>query len=104
MKTRIDLPSVKPGMRLSEAVRDDADRVLVPDGTVLTESLLLSLQRREVAALWVDLEVEEDPAQREARRVGISRSIAVHFRQAGDGLGTRILRDAILAFRMGRSE
>lgn len=54
MKSRISTETALPGMSLSEAVLDDAGRVLVPDGAVLTESLIHSLLRRGVAALCVD--------------------------------------------------
>ncbi|WP_434516390.1 hypothetical protein AB6Q56_07190 [Dechloromonas sp. ARDL1] len=102
MKSRISTETALPGMSLSEAVLDDAGRVLVPDGAVLTESLIHSLLRRGVAALCVDQAVEEDPAEREIRHARIARSVAVFFRQAGDGAGTVALREAICAFRMER--
>lgn len=104
MKSRVLTEAALPGMCLSEAVRDDAGRVLVPDGAVLTESLIHSLLRRGVPALHVDQAVEEDPAEREIRRALIARSVAVLFRQAGEGAGAMALQDAICAFRLERGE
>lgn len=104
MKARIAMESAVAGMRLAEAVLDDAGRMLVPDGAVLTESLLEGLRRRGVTELSVDRPVEEDPAEREARQARISRSVAISFRHAGDGVGAQALHEAILAFRMERGE
>lgn len=104
MKTRIALQSATPGLRLSDAIVDDAGRVLVPDGAILTDALLHSLQRRGVVELAVDLVDDEDPAVLEARRISVERAVAVHFRQAGEGIGTRALREAIRAFRLERGE
>ena len=104
MKGMIRTEAALPGMCLSEAVVDDSGRVLVPEGAVLTESLIQSLLRRGVSELCVDQATEEDPAEREIRRARIARSVAVYFRQAGDGVGSLALQEAILTFRMGRGE
>lgn len=104
MKTRISVASAIPGMRLAKAVLDDSGRLLVPDGTMLTESLLLGLQRRGVGDLFINQPEEEDPAEREATRARVSRSVAIRFRHAGDGPGSKALQEAILAFRMERGE
>lgn len=104
MKSRISTEAAVRGMRLAEAVLDDAGRVLVPDGALLTESLIHSLVRRGVPELKVDQAVEEDPAEREIRQARIARSVAVFFRQAGDGAGAAALHDAIRAFRLERGE
>lgn len=102
MKSRILTAAAAPGMCLTAAVLDDSGRGLVPEAAVLTESLIRSLLRRGVPELCVDQATAEDPAERDIRRARISRSVAVCFRQAGEGVGTSALREAILAFRMGR--
>lgn len=104
MKGMILTEAALPGMCLSEAVLDDSGRVLVPEAAVLTEALIHSLLRRGVAELCVDQAAEEDPVEREIRRARISSSVAACFRRAGDGVGSKALHEAILAFRMGRGE
>ena len=88
----------RPGMRLAAAIEDDTGRVLVPAGAELTESMLLSLGRRDIAELAIEREVEEDPAALEARRARIEQQLDQLFRLAGDGLESRILRQAIFEF------
>lgn len=94
------IADVQPGMRLAEAVVDETGRLLVPDGCELTESLLLSLARRNIAELKISRDVEESPAVREAHRARIAGELDVLFRQAGDGEETRALYRAVLAFRL----
>jgi hypothetical protein len=101
MKVRevIAIGDARPGMRLAVAVADHAGQVLVPAATELTESLLHSLRRREIAELTVEAEVEEDPAAREARRATARKQVDHLFRGAGDGAATKELYQCLLAFR-----
>lgn len=91
---------VLPGMRLAVAVIDDTGRVLVPAGAELTESMLHSLQRREIAELVVEREVAEDPAASQARRARMEEQLDQLFRKAGDGVETRVLYQTLLDFRL----
>lgn len=95
----LDIAEVQPGMRLAEAVSDDAGRVLVPAAVELTENLLQSLRRRGVAQLHVEREEAIDPVQLAARRAECEARLAHLFRNAGDGAETMALHRAILAFR-----
>jgi hypothetical protein len=96
------IDDVHPGMHLAVAVMDDSGRVLVPLGAELTESMLHGLQRREIAELVIEREVEEDPAACEARRARLEEQLDHLFRKAGDGLETRMLYQAIFDFRLER--
>ncbi|WP_265942594.1 hypothetical protein [Dechloromonas sp. A34] len=96
----IAIDDAQPGMRLAEAVADAMGQVLVPAGSELTESMLQGLRRREIAALTVEREIEEDSAAREARRARVVEQLDQLFRKAGDGAETRQLYQAILDFRL----
>lgn len=88
------------GLRLAAAVLDDGGNVLVPAGVELSESLLQGLQRREVAEVSVEREVEEDPAAQAAYRAKLTAQLDHVFRKAGDGEETRALYQAVLDYRM----
>ena len=94
------LDQVIPGTLLAEPVIDEMGRVLVPSGGELTESMLRSLARREIAELTVVREVEEDAAERETYRLKQTAALDQIFRHAGEGVETRLLYQAILDYRM----
>lgn len=97
---KLPLDQVAPGTLLAEPVIDEMGRVLVPSGSELTESMLRSLARREIAELSVVREVEEDAAEREAYRLKRVAELDLVFRHAGEGVETRLLYQAILDYRM----
>lgn len=99
----IAIGDAEPGMRLAEAVADAMGQVLVPAGSELTETMLQGLQRRDITALRVEREVEEDEAAREARQAMVVEQLDQLFRKAGDGAETRQLYQAILDFRLEQS-
>jgi hypothetical protein len=94
------LEAVQPGMKVAAAVVDDGGRVLVPVGAEVTEAMLAGLARREIVSIKVELEVEEDPAAREAHRAVIVSRLDRIFRKAGDAAETRTLYQAVLTHRM----
>lgn len=102
MKTieRIGIDLAESGMHLAEAVTDDSGRILIPAGAVLTESLLNSLQRRDVAELVIERPVVMDQAARQAMLARVEQRLSRLFRLAGDGAETRILYQAVSDFRM----
>lgn len=55
------LAEVRPGMILSDVVRDERGNVLLSQGVVLTDTLLASLARHGIAALAIHLP-EQDAA------------------------------------------
>lgn len=104
MKIREILPidNVSPGAWLAEAVMDSAGRMLVPAGTELTGQMLDALKRRNIPALLVEREQDEDPAVQEARRHEIEQILSQRFQRAGEGAETRVLYQAVLTFCMER--
>lgn len=95
----LPLEDVMPGVILAAPVLDAGGHVLVPAGAELTESLLASLARRDVATLTITRELQEDPAARAARIALVTASLDRLFRRAGDGEASRALYRAVLAFR-----
>jgi len=102
MKTIASLPldQIQPGMKVAQPLNDDGGRVLVPAGVEVSEGMLASLLRRDVAALTVEIEVEEEPAAREAHRAKLVGQLDHLFRQAGEAPETRLIYQAVLDFRM----
>lgn len=100
IKEHLSINEALPGMLLAEAVTDDSGRVLVPAATELTESMLQGLARRNIVALLIEREVEEDPAAGLARRARIEETLAHRFRKAGDASGTRSLYQAVFDFSL----
>lgn len=100
---RIELMATEtlvPGMVIAEAVVDDSGRVLIPAGVELSDSSIASLTRREIATVMVELTMDEDPVDLEARRIKAKHQLDHLFRQAGDAPETRALYQAIFEFRM----
>lgn len=100
IEQKLPIDQVEPGTELAEPVIDDLGRVLVPSGCELTEAMLRSLARREIAELCVLQEVEEDAAERESYRLKQTAELDQIFRKAGEGAETRVLYQAILDYRM----
>jgi len=102
MKVRALLPldQIVVGMRVAGAVVDAGGHLLVQAGTEISESLLQGLQRRDIAAIEIEQDVLEDPAQLARRRAEISAQLDQRFRKAGEGTETRLLYQAILDYRL----
>ena len=96
------IDEITPGMRLAASAADAGGHVLLPAGTELTESMLQSLRRRDIAELLIEAKIVEDPAVVEARRAGLKKQIEQLFRKAGTEPETMALHQAILDFRMER--
>lgn len=99
-KEKMAIELVESGDRLAEALIDGGGRVLIPAGAELTDSLLDALRRRGVLELLVERLVEVDQAAREAMQARVEQRLSRLFRQAGEGLETRLLFQAIRDFRL----
>ena len=67
---QIPLAAAASGMTLSDAVLDTKGNVLLPKGTLLTDGMLASLLRHQIATVVViggEVSAEEDSAERERR-------------------------------------
>lgn len=98
------LDAVQPGMKVAEAVLDKGGNVLVPADAEVSEAMLAGLARREIEAIKVEREVEEDPAAHEAHATSVAAKLDRLFRQAGVTAETRTLYQAVLHHRMENSQ
>ena len=96
----VAIKDAQPGMRLAMAVMDDRGRVLLPAAALLTDSILQSLQRRNVLQLVIEREETLDPVVLAARQAEIEQQLARLFRKAGEGEATQELHKAILEFQL----
>ena len=87
------------GMVVAQAVLDDTGRVLIPAGLELSDNSIASLVRRDIESVMVELVMEEDPAELEARRLRAKQQLDQLFRNAGNAPETRALYQAILDYR-----
>lgn len=102
MKQRATLPlsELAAGMLVAAPVTDPSGHLLLPVGATISDAILGSLGRHEVAEVCVEMDVVEDPAQHAAREAAVTASVTALFRHAGEGSATKALHDAVLAFRM----
>ena len=98
----VAIKDAQPGMRLAMAVMDDSGRVLLPAAALLTDSILQSLQRRNVLQLVIEREEMLDPVVLAAHQAEIEQQLARLFRKAGEGEATQALHKAILEFQLER--
>jgi hypothetical protein len=99
----IELDDAQLGMTLSQPVLDGKQTVLLPAGTVLTESTLKSLSRRGIdSILVVNGAISEADLRFERERV--EKRMAVLFRKCAAGGISETLSQLILAYRLGEME
>lgn len=91
-----------PGMRLAEAVTDQAGNILMQGGVELSESMLASLRRRDIAQIAIERDVDEDPAKREARLAELRQTLDRRFRKTGESPEAGLLYQAILDFELNK--
>jgi hypothetical protein len=99
----VRLDDVAVGTVLGCDLLNEAGKVLLPEGTVLTESLIESLRRRNVLEIpWTPrepvLSAEELAAATEALRHRVNKL----FRHAGEGEMVNRLRELMFAFQLGK--
>lgn len=85
-----------PGCVLAEPVCDPAGKMLLPAGATLSESVIASLVRRQIAEVVV---VDADPAAVAAARDARRARLDYLFRNAGDNIAAQTLFNAVLAYR-----
>ncbi|MBS0309157.1 MAG: hypothetical protein JSS58_09315 [Proteobacteria bacterium] len=94
------LNEVTPGMTLAEDVLTLRGKLILPQGTVMTEAVLTVLTRYEVTEISVLLSDELATQENEAERQRHRERIAHLFRLHDDGAGD-LLRQQLLRFRVG---
>lgn len=96
---QLEVGAAAVGMVLSEAVFDAHGNVLLPQGVVLDEALLASLQRRGIDWIAVaDNAVCE--AQLQAEKERLLQRLPVLFRNCMSKPGCTMLLDHIRAYRL----
>lgn len=98
---QVQLDDAEPGMVLFEAVLDAQRKVLLPEATVLTDSLLRSLERRGVENVFVvDDDISQEEWEAECRRV--QARLDRLFRQCRGKGASDMLMQNIFEYRTGR--
>lgn len=97
---QLALEEAEPDMILSDALFDQQGQILLPKGTVLTEQMLASLARHEVA--WLRIEMGEmTPEEEMAQRAYFSQQIDHIFRQHDTSAAAQELKQHIRTYRLG---
>lgn len=87
------------GMVLAASVLDHQGQVLLPAGATLTEAMLTSMRRRDIASVQLHGEVLT-PQQREAGRARIASQLQVLFRRSGRTAADAALLRGLQAYRL----
>ncbi len=100
MKTiqSVALSNSKPGDKTADAIADDNGRLLVPAGTVLTDSLISSLLRRGIEQISIETEIEEAPELVQARMKAKIELMEKRFSAAGNNSATLMMFQAVRQF------
>lgn len=98
---QITLDEAIPGMVLSDDLLDTQGQILLPAGTLLNETNIASLRRREIdmlAILGDEVSDIDDVAELEQHRQRLARLFRKHTE---DDMATEILRQFVNHFRLG---
>lgn len=101
------LAQVRPGMVLSDELLDIQGHVLLPQGTVLTESMLALMPRHGIAMLPVAIEgitEEQASAQEEHHRQRIAHLFRKNDPDSDTDWATALLRRFVEDYRLGKEE
>lgn len=98
------LDEVQAGMILANNLLDTHGGLILGQGAIVTEAILLSLQRRGIKRLSVVPDAGEDP-EREADIERQRQRLAKLFRRCGDGPVDKLLFQYVTQYRLkGRHE
>jgi hypothetical protein len=99
------LDQVRPGMVLSDELLDIQGKILLPQGTVLTESMLALMPRHGIAVLPITVNGvsdEELTAQREHHRQRLARLFRKNDPDSDADWATGLLRRFVEDYRLGK--
>ena len=96
----VPLDQVLPGSVLGDNVQDEAGRVLLRAGAVISESALEALRRRAVEQVVLDVVEKPSPEQFALEKVRLETRLESAFRRAGQSEANRQLWQAILEFKL----
>lgn len=96
----VPLDLVLPGSVLGDNVQDEAGRVLLRVGTILTETSIEALRRRGVETLTVEVGASHSAEHRAIERLHLESRLQGAFRHAGEGEASRQLWQALIEYRL----
>lgn len=96
----LPLDQVLPGAVLGDNVHDEAGRVLLRAGAVLSESAIEALRRRKVEQVVLEVIEKTSPEQLALEKVRLETRLEAAFRRAGHSEANRQLWQAILEFKL----
>jgi hypothetical protein len=96
------LAAARPGMVLSDVLLDRQGQMLLPQGTVLTDSVLASLARHGVRMLPIVATDAEAPPDAEHVQARLDHLFRKHDRDDTGDWATGILRRYVEDYRLGR--
>lgn len=98
----LPLNEVQVGMTLSNDLFDIHGNLILGQGAIVTEAMLLSLQRRGIQTLDVVPQASED-IDRKADRERQRQRLAKLFRLCGDNPVDKLLLQSVTQYRLGDS-
>lgn len=99
---QLALAEVEAGMMLSDDLLDGQGHVLLPQGSILTEQMIASLERHGVVSLRV-VAGELTPEQEAERHAHFRMRIERLFRNLDDTPANTALRRYISTYRLSKS-
>lgn len=99
---QLALNTVIPGMVLSDDLLDDQGKILLPEGTTLTEPILASLARHNIAILPIlceALSTVDEAAELRRRKARLARL----FRKHVDDEATELMLQYVTHYRAGET-
>ena len=97
----LPLDQVLPGAVLADNIQDDTGRVLLRVGTLLTESAIEALRRRDIPTVSVELAVDHSPEHLAIERLHLEARLQTAFRHAGESEARRLLWQALVEYKLG---
>lgn len=99
---QLALNTVTPGMVLSDDLLDDQGKILLPEGTTLSEAILASLARHGIAILPIlceALSIADEAAELRRQKARLARL----FRNHVDDAATELMLQYVTHYRAGKT-
>lgn len=96
----VPIEAVEAGSVLAAPVHDAQGKVLLPENTVLTESALASLIRREVQTLSLRVACAQSEQEMAVHAEKVEARLRHIFRNVGDCIAARDLQRQISEYRL----
>ncbi len=96
----IPIAQVEHGMKAARVLRNPSGQILIQEGVELTESLLHSLERRNITRVYVQVEELRSDEELAAERASMEARLKVLFRNVAHGSTLELLYQTILEHRL----